>query len=217
MKTKSTVYIILGVVATLLLVGVGSCIGVRNGIVSADQAAKKAWGDVESSYQRRLDLIPNLVNTVKGYAAHESSTLQNVTDARVGRVNTEGNNLNAMVDSVKADFADPNVSAEQQRDALQKLEGQYSIYVNAVHEAYPDLKANENFLGLQDELAGTENRINTARNDYNEAVEKYNNKILRFPGSLFGWGYQEKNMFKADSRAATAPTVDFGTSPSVNF
>lgn len=202
-------YVILGVVALVLLVVVGSCVSIRNSIVELDQATKKAWGDVESSYQRRLDLIPNLVNTVKGYAAHESTTLQNVTDARVGRVNTEGNALNALVDSTKAEFNNPNVTPEQQSAALEKLEGQYSIYVNAVHEAYPDLKANENFMGLQDELAGTENRINTARDRYNEAVEKYNSKILKFPGSLFAWGYSEKNMFKADARAATAPTVDF--------
>lgn len=212
-------YVILGVVAVVLLVIVGSCVGTRNSIVELDQASKRAWGDVESSYQRRLDLIPNLVNTVKGYAAHESTTLQNVTDARVGRVNNEGNALNALVDSTKAELNNPNVSAEQQRAALEKLEGQYSIYINAVHEAYPDLKANENFLGLQDELAGTENRINKARDDYNKAVEAYNAKILKFPGSLFAWGYEEKNMFKADARAATAPTVDFGTSasPSVQF
>lgn len=212
-------YIILGVVAVLLLIVVGSCIGVRNGIISADQATKKAWGNVEAAYQRRLDLIPNLVNTVKGYAAHEANTLQNVTDARVGRVNTEGSALNAIVDSVRTELNNPNVDMQQRQSALSKLEGQYSIYVNAVHEAYPDLKANENFLGLQDELAGTENRINKERVDYNKAVEVYNNKVLRFPGSLFAWGYSEKNMFQADSRAATAPNVSFdnGTQPSVNF
>lgn len=213
MQIKKT-YIVLGIVAVLLLIGVGSCIGVRNGIVSADQATKKSWGDVESAYQRRLDLIPNLVNTVKGYAAHESSTLQNVTDARVG--------LKKAYDEAAAVAPDPNASEQQMQQMYQaqnNLMDKAGIYINAVREAYPDLKANENFLGLQDELAGTENRINKARNDYNKTVEAYNNKILRFPGSIFGWGYSEKNMFKADARASQAPTVDFGNgnSPSVDF
>lgn len=214
MKIKKT-YVILGVVALLLIIGVGSCIGVRNGIVTADQATKKTWGDVESAYQRRLDLIPNLVNTVKGYAAHESTTLQNVTDARVG--------LKKAYDEASAIVPDANASEQQIQqmyEAQRNLMDRAGIYINAVREAYPDLKANENFLSLQDELAGTENRINKARNDYNAAVETYNNKILRFPGSIFGWGYAEKNMFKADSRASSAPTVDFGTggtSPSVDF
>lgn len=207
-------YIILIGVAVALLLGVGGCIGVRNGIVSADQAVKKSWGDVESAYQRRLDLIPNLVNTVKGYAAHESSTLQNVTDARVGlkKAYDEASQMNSDANSAN--------QLEKFQAAQNNLMEKAGIYINAVHEAYPDLKANENFLGLQDELSGTENRINKARNDYNEAVEKYNNKILRFPGSIFGWGYTEKEMFKADANASKAPNVDFGngsSSPSVDF
>ncbi|RXE71236.1 LemA family protein [Muribaculaceae bacterium Isolate-002 (NCI)] len=207
-------YIVLIAVGVLLLLGVGSCIGVRNGIVSADQAVKKSWGNVESAYQRRLDLIPNLVNTVKGYAAHESSTLQNVTDARVGlkqaydeasRAMSEGNGSGQQLEHIQA----------SQNNLMDKA----GIYINAVHEAYPDLKANQNFLGLQDELAGTENRINTERTRYNEAVEEYNKKILRFPGSIFGWGYSEKEMFKADAAASSAPKVDFGTgnSTTVDF
>ena len=207
-------YIVLIAVGVLLLLGVGSCIGVRNGIVSADQAVKKSWGNVESAYQRRLDLIPNLVNTVKGYAAHESSTLQNVTDARVGlkqaydeasRAMSEGNGSGQQLEHIQA----------SQNNLMDKA----GIYINAVHEAYPDLKANQNFLGVQDELAGTENRINTERTRYNEAVEEYNKKILRFPGSIFGWGYSEKEMFKADAAASSAPKVDFGTgnSTTVNF
>ena len=207
-------YIVLIAVGVLLLLGVGSCIGVRNGIVSADQAVKKSWGNVESAYQRRLDLIPNLVNTVKGYAAHESSTLQNVTDARVGlkqaydeasRAMSEGNGSGQQLEHIQA----------SQNNLMDKA----GIYINAVHEAYPDLKANQNFLGLQDELAGTENRINTERTRYNEAVEEYNKKILRFPGSIFGWGNSEKEMFKADAAASSAPKVDFGTgnSTTVDF
>lgn len=207
-------YIVLISVAVLLLIGVGSCIGVRNGIVSADQAVKKSWGNVESAYQYRFDLIPNLVNTVKGYASHESTTLQNVTDARVG--------LNKAYDEASQIAPDPNASAEQTQrmyDSQRNLMEKAGIYINAVREAYPDLKANENFLALQDELAGTESRIKKARDDYNEAVEAYNNKILRFPGSLFGWGYTEKEMFKADANASKAPNVDFGnnSNPTVDF
>lgn len=206
-------YIVLISVAVLLLIGVGSCIGVRNDIVSADQAVKKSWGNVESAYQRRLDLIPNLVNTVKGYAAHESTTLQNVTDARVG--------LKKAYDEASQIMADGNATPnlEQLQQTQNNLMDKAGIYINAVREAYPDLKANQNFLALQDELAGTENRINTERTRYNEAVEKYNNKILRFPGSLFGWGYTEKEMFKADPKASKAPEVDFGnnSNPTVDF
>lgn len=202
-------YIILICVAAALLLGVGSCIGVRNGIVSADQAVKKTWGDVESAYQRRLDLIPNLVNTVKGYAAHESSTLQGVTDARVG--------LKKAYDEANAALNSQEIGQVQasQNNLMEKA----GLYINAVHEAYPDLKANTNFLALQDELAGTENRINTERTRYNEAVENFNKKILRFPGSLFAWGYAEKDMFKADAAASKAPVVNFGTeeAPSVDF
>ena len=202
-------HIILICVAAALLLGVGSCIGVRNGIVSADQAVKKTWGDVESAYQRRLDLIPNLVNTVKGYAAHESSTLQGVTDARVG--------LKKAYDEANAALNSQEIGQVQvsQNNLMEKA----GLYINAVHEAYPDLKANTNFLALQDELAGTENRINTERTRYNEAVENFNKKILRFPGSLFAWGYTEKDMFKADAAASKAPVVNFGTeeAPSVDF
>ena len=202
-------HIILICVAAALLLGVGSCIGVRNGIVSADQAVKKTWGDVESAYQRRLDLIPNLVNTVKGYAAHESSTLQGVTDARVG--------LKKAYDEANAALNSQEIGQVQtsQNNLMEKA----GLYINAVHEAYPDLKANSNFLKLQDELAGTENRINTERTRYNEAVENFNKKILLFPGSLFAWGYAEKDMFKADAAASKAPVVNFGTeeAPSVDF
>mgnify|MGYP005873317039 CR=1 FL=1 len=200
-------YIVLISVAVLLLIGVGSCIGVRNGIVSADQAVKKSWGNVEAAYQYRFDLIPNIVSTVKGYAAHESSTLQNVTDARVGRVNNAGDELQSLADSTKAELNNPQLSAQQRQEALTKFQREYSIYINAVHEAYPNLKASENYLAMQDVLSGTESRIKKAREDFNSAVEVYNNKILRFPGSLFGWGYTEKDMFKADDEASKAPKV----------
>lgn len=200
-------HIILISIAAVLLLCVGSCIGVRNGIVSAEQAVKKSWSNVEAAYQYRFDLIPNIVSTVKGYAAHESSTLQNVTDARVGRVSDEGDALQSLADSTKAELNNPQLTTQQRQDALSKFQREYSIYVNAVHEAYPDLKASENYLAMQNVLAGTESRIKKAREDFNASVEKYNNKILRFPGSLFAWGYEEKEMFKADDNAAKAPKV----------
>ena len=212
MKLKKG-YIVLIVVGVLLLLGVGGCISSRNGMVSADQEVKKAWGNVENQYQRRLDLIPNLVNTVKGYAEHESSTFETVTAARAG--------LKQAYDDAKGSLSDqaPDDLAKFQQTQA-NLNRQLGIYINAVHEAYPDLKANENFRDLQTQLEGTENRIATERTRFNEAVEKFNNKILRFPGSLFAWGYSEKDMFKADPEASRAPKVDFGTgdsAPDVDF
>lgn len=200
-------YIILIAIAVVLLAVCGTCVGYRNGMVSADQNVKKAWGNVENQYQRRFDLIPNLVNTVKGYAQHESTTLQNVTDARAG--------LKTAYDNAKASLTSEvpeNIKGFQQTQS--ELNRQLGLYINAVHEAYPDLKASENFKDLQEELAGTENRIAKARRDFNIAVEAFNNKILRFPGSLFAWGYSEKDMFSADPGADRAPKVDFGTDPS---
>lgn len=212
MKLKKG-YIVLIVVGVLLLLGVGGCISSRNGMVSADQEVKKSWGNVENQYQRRLDLIPNLVNTVKGYAEHESSTFETVTAARAG--------LKQAYDDAKGSLSDqaPDDLAKFQQTQA-NLNRQLGIYINAVHEAYPDLKANENFRDLQTQLEGTENRIATERMRFNEAVEKFNNKILRFPGSLFAWGYSEKDMFKADPEASRAPKVDFGTgdsAPEVDF
>jgi LemA protein len=173
-------------------------------MVSANQAVEKQWGQVENQYQRRADLIPNLVNTVKGYASHESETLESVTSARAG-LSQAYNDVN----SVSSDDAQQNVEAYQQRQNA--LKSALDIYVNAVHEAYPELKANENFLNLQAQLEGTENRISTERMRYNEVVETYNNKVLRFPGNIFAgmFGFDKKDMFKADEGAKTAPKVEF--------
>lgn len=187
----------------LLFLFAGGCSS-YNGMVDADQSVQKAWGQVENQYQRRADLIPNLVNTVKGYAAHESSTLEAVTNARAG--------LTKAYDEAQAitpQQAQADVAAYQ--EAQSRLKGALDIYVNAVREAYPDLKANENFMNLQAQLEGTENRVATERMRYNEAVETYNKKVLRFPGKIFAslFGFDSKEMFKAEEGAQRAPKVEF--------
>ena len=196
---------IVGIVIALLLVFLfaGGCSS-YNGMVDADQAVKKQWGQVENQYQRRADLIPNLVNTVKGYAAHESTTLQNVTDARAGLTKAY-NDANA----ISGDSAQANIAAYQQ--AQSNLRGALDIYVNAVREAYPDLKANTNFMNLQEQLESTENRIATERRRYNEDVETYNKKVLRFPGSIWAsiFNFEPKEMFQAEEGANKAPKVEF--------
>lgn len=196
---------IVGIVIALLLVFLfaGGCSS-YNGMVDADQAVKKQWGQVENQYQRRADLIPNLVNTVKGYAAHESTTLQNVTDARAGLTKAY-NDANA----ISGDSAQANIAAYQQ--AQSNLRGALDIYVDAVREAYPDLKANTNFMNLQEQLESTENRIATERRRYNEDVETYNKKVLRFPGSIWAsmFNFEPKEMFQAEEGANKAPKVEF--------
>ncbi len=192
------------IVAVLILILFGGGCSSYNGMVDADQAVQKQWGQVENQYQRRADLIPNLVNTVKGYAAHESSTLQNVTDARAGLTKAYND-----AQAITPEQAQANIEAYQQ--AQSNLKGALDIYVNAVREAYPDLKANENFLNLQAQLEGTENRVSTERQRYNEAVEVYNRKVLRFPGNIFAklFGFDSKEMFKAEEGAQRAPKVEF--------
>lgn len=191
------------VIAILGLLCGGGCSS-YNGMVDADQAVKKQWSQVENQYQRRADLIPNLVNTVKGYAEHESSTLQGVVDARAGLTKAYND-----ANSVTGEAAQDNIAAYQQ--AQSNLRGALDIYVNAVKEAYPELKANDNFNKLQDQLESTENRIATERRRYNEEVETYNKKVLRFPGNIWAsiFNFDAKEMFKADEGAQKAPTVEF--------
>lgn len=182
----------------LILLFAGGC-STYNGMVDADQAVNKQWGQVESQYQRRADLIPNLVSTVKGYAAHESETLEKVTEARA----------KAGSITLTADELTPENMARFQQAQSELSSALKSLL--AVSEAYPELKANENFLNLQSQLEGTENRIATERMRFNEAVETYNLKVLRFPGNLFAgmFGFRQKDMFKADAGAQNAPTVSF--------
>lgn len=186
------------IILIVVLLFAGGCSS-YNGMVDADQAVSKQWGQVESQYQRRADLIPNLVSTVKGYASHESSTFEAVTEARA----------KAGSITLTADELTPENMAKFQQ-AQNELSGALKSLL-AVSEAYPELKANENFLDLQAQLEGTENRIATERMRFNETVEAYNKKVLRFPGNIWAglFGFDRKDMFKADQGAQNAPTVNF--------
>lgn len=188
------------VMALVLTFSMSSCN--YNSLVEKQQKVDQQWAQVENQYQRRSDLIPNLVNTVKGYAEHESSTLQAVTDARAG-LSKAYNDANGV--------ENPQENIEKYQQAQSNLKGALDIYVNAVREAYPDLKANTNFMSLQAELAGTENRISTERMRYTEAVQDYNTSIKKFPTNIYaGWfGFKEKPQFKAEEGAQHAPKVEF--------
>lgn len=202
---KFTSRIVSALVAVLACVTLSSCD--YNSLVEQEQTVEQAWAQVENQYQRRADLIPNLVNTVKGYAAHESETLQSVTNARAGL--TEAYNK---ANALPADQATASEeSLQQYQQAQNDLKGALDIYVNAVREAYPDLKANQNFINLQTQLEGTENRISTERMRYTEAVKNFNTAIKKFPTVIYaGWfGFQEKPQFKAEEGANKAPEVVF--------
>ena len=193
----------LGCVALALivvLVGiVGWGISQYNGLVTQQQNVEKAWSQVESDYQRRADLIPTLVNTVKGYAKHEKETYEAVTTAR------------ASVGQVKIDAANLTQEQLQQYQQAQGTLGAALGKLIAVSEAYPELKANENFMALQQQLEGTENRINVSRKDFNNAAQQYNTQLKRFPVNIVAgmFGFQEKPYFKAAEGADKAPTVNF--------
>lgn len=170
-----------------------------NSLVEKQQTVDQNWAEVENQYQRRADLIPNLVATVKGYAAHEENTFTKVTEARskATSVNISAEDLN---EETLAKF----------QEAQNQLTGALKSLL-AVSEAYPDLKANENFRDLQVQLEGTENRISVARGRYTEAVKEYNTSIKKFPTTIYaGWfGFTPKPQFKAAAGAETAPVVEF--------
>lgn len=170
-----------------------------NSLVDKQQTVDQSWAEVENQYQRRADLIPNLVATVKGYAAHEENTLTEVTEARskATSINISAENLN---EETLAQF----------QEAQNQLTGALKSLL-AVSEAYPNLKANENFRDLQVQLEGTENRISVARGRYTEAVKDYNTSIKKFPTTIYaGWfGFTPKPQFKAAAGAETAPKVEF--------
>lgn len=206
-RTKLTLYIIGGIlVFMLLLFGFGGCTQ-YNKMVKDEETVDEAWANVQASYQRRFDLIPNLVNTVKGYASHESETFEKVTNARAGLIQS-GDSLLAVRNGLSA--FNPN-SAGPSMDQMESLARGMQVYVNAVTEAYPDLKANQNFADLQKQLESTENRINTERNYYNQAVKEYNVKIRTFPANIYAgmFGFTRKNLFEAAAEAQSAPTVNF--------
>jgi LemA protein len=193
---KRLLYIVLSIVFISTLSGCG-----YNTMQANEEGVFAAWGDVEASYQRRADLIPNLVEVVKGYAKHEADTLQAVTEARakVGSLQVTKQLVN-----------DPEALAKFQQ-AQGQLSGALSRLMVVV-EKYPDLKANQNFLDLQNQLEGTENRINVARVRYNKAVQEFNVSIRTFPNSLTNslmLHLARKEPFKADEGAKTAPKVKF--------
>lgn len=175
------------------------CYMTYNGLVTKDEAVKTAWSNVETQYQRRADLIPNLVNTVKGYAAHESQTLEAVTAARA----------NATSVNLSVDELTPERMAEFQQ-AQSRLQSALGRLI-AVSERYPDLKANRNFMKLQAQLEGTENRIAVARKDFNEVARNYNVSVRRFPNNLVAgmFGFETKPYFDAAAGSETAPVVNF--------
>lgn len=189
---------IIVILGALLLFGGCACTG-YNGIIGQDESVKKAWNNVQSEYQRRSDLIPNLVNTVKGAANFETETLTKLMEARAKATSV----------NVNADNLTPEKLAEFQQAQSQISSGIGRLL--AVVENYPDLKANQNFRDLQAQLEGTENRIKTARNDFNAAVQDYNVKVRSFPMNLLAgaFGFKAKDGFKADPGSERAPDVKF--------
>lgn len=193
---KNILWIVVGVVVLLII---GICWSSYNGLVATQQEVDAKWADVETQYQRRSDLIPNLVNTVKGYAKHEQQTLEDVVKARSEATSISLNAANMTKDELNA-----YVSAQNNvTSALGRL--------IAIAENYPDLKANQNFLELQAQLEGTENRISVARKEFNEAVKRYNVKVISFPSNLIAgmFGFTQKEFFSAMPAAAEVPTVAF--------
>ncbi len=192
-------WIILAVVALLVVIMFMWVKNSYNRMVVGEETVTKAWANVESQYQRRLDLIPNLVNTVKGYADFEKSTLTAVVEARANATKVSINPQNLNAESMK-----------QFQQAQGQLSGALSRLLVTV-EKYPDLKANQNFLELQSQLEGTENRIAVERRKFNEAVNTYNLAIKRFPGNIFAniFGFSQKAYFEADEKAAKAVEVKF--------
>lgn len=192
---KVTIIIIVAVVAIIAIWAVSG----YNSLVGMDENVSNQWANVETQYQRRADLIPNLVNTVKGYAAHEKETLEGVIAAR------------SQATQIKVDPTDltPEKLAE-----YQKAQGQLATALGkllAITENYPDLKANQNFLELQAQLEGTENRINVARKNFNDAVKAYNTTIRRFPKNILAgmFGFDKRAYFEAAEGAEQAPQVQF--------
>ena len=195
MKQNKT---LIGIIVALVVIALWA-ISAYNGMVGAEENATTALANVQSAYQRRADLIPNLVETVKGYAAHEQETLEGVVSARSKATQIT---------------LDPENMTPEKLKEFQAAQGELSSALGrliAIQENYPDLKANENFRDLQVQLEGTENRINTERNKYNTAVQEYNLKIRRFPNSMLSgvFGFDKMQKFEAETGAEKAPQVKF--------
>ena len=194
--TKNLTLII--ILAAILILGGCGC-GSYNGLVQQDEAVKNSWNKVQSDYQRRADLIPNLVNTVKGEANFERGTLTDVINARASATQMK---------------VDPNDLTPEKVQEFQAKQGQLSQALGrllVVTENYPNLRANDAFRGLQAQLEGTENRIKVARNDFNDAVQTYNTKVRSFPTNIFAgmMGFRQRAGFAADAGAEKAPDVKF--------
>ena len=200
MRSKGAI----GLLILLLVIGFAGCAGcgTYNSLVSQDEAVEQSWADVETQYQRRADLIPNLVNTVRGAADFEQETLESVTEARARAtsINVSAEDLN-------------NPEAIRQYQEAQSALSQSLGRLLAVAENYPELRATEAFRDLQAQLEGTENRINTARTRYNESVRQYNTSVRQFPAAIFAgvFGFDTRTPFEAEAGAEEAPTVDFSS------
>ena len=195
MKKLSIPVIIIAVVAVIAIM----CVSAYNSLVSSEESVDTAWSQVENVYQRRADLIPNLVNTVKGYAAHEKETLEGVVSAR------------AKATQMTIDPTNLTPEAIEKFQAAQGELGSALGKLLAITENYPDLKANENFKELQAQLEGTENRIAVERKKFNETAQVYNTSIRKFPRSIVAsmFDFERKPYFKAQEGAEQAPTVQF--------
>src|SRR6201990_2706386 len=195
-----TVFRRLGLLAPLAALSLAGC-GI-NSVPTAEEQVNAQWANLQADYQRRADLIPNLVNTVKGYAKQESSVLIAVTQARA--------------DAGRGQLSPADLDDPAKVKAFNEAQGRLTqaiIPLQRLQEAYPDLKSNQNFLALQDQLEGTENRIEVARRDYNESVRQYNTLVRTFPtaiGAKVFYGAKPKVPFEAAAAAQTAPTVNFG-------
>lgn len=191
MSTIKYALIGIGILCLIALMGISWFFGTYNSLVAADQDINNAWGQVESQYQRRIDLIPNLVETVRGYAEHERSTFEAVTEARA--------------------HWDKAATPEERIEAARAMEGAIQSMLTIAVENYPQLKADQNFRDLQAQLEGTENRIAVARNRYNDAVRDYNIRTKSWPTSFVArwYGFQTKPYFESDKGAEQAPKVNF--------
>ena len=192
---KKGTLILIAVVVIAVIWG----ISVYNGLVNKDEVVSQAWSNVETQYQRRADLIPNLVNTVKGYAQHEENTFKEITEAR-----TRATSINI----------DPTKMSEEDLQKFQQAQSEVGSALSrliAVAENYPELQASENFQELQTQLEGTENRIQKSRTDFNEAVKEYNVSVRRFPGNIIASmsGFDTKANFKSEEGSDKAPSVEF--------